>query len=526
MIYDLAVVGAGFAGALVARLAALQGRRVALVERDVHPRFALGESSTPLAALALERLARRYDQPDLEALAAHGRWRRRLPELGCGLKRGFTFYRHQPGQPFRSHGPDARLLVAASPDDDSADCHWRRADVDLALVEQARRAGVAYRDRCAVVGARQLDDRVRLTLRREDADDRLEARYVVDASGAAAAAGDPLGAGRGPVVPFSSRLVYAHFDGVAPFAPAARAAGAVLPDGPYPDDQAAVHHLLDEGWLYALRFDDGVVSAGLLIEGDTPDPPDRPAHLWRRVVGRYPTLAATFADARARPPGLRATARLQRRRHRAAGARWALLPHTFAFFDPMFSTGIAWGLLAVERLTGILTGGNPGAGLARYGRLLAREADQQQALLTAAYMARRDLSLFREVSFLYFACVSYEEIRLRLLDDPETGPDGEGPAWRGFLGAGTAPWASLLPQAPARVSAALDGTAEGRAALSAWVREGIRARNVVGLGDNPTHLYGVDLDLLRTRHDLLGLTREALEARLPRLRGAEPDEGG
>ena len=27
-----------------------------------------------------------------------------------------------------------------------------------------------------------------------------------------------------------------------------------------------------------------------------------------------------------------------------------LLPHSYAFFDPMFSTGIAWSLLAVERL--------------------------------------------------------------------------------------------------------------------------------------------------------------------------------
>ena len=54
--------------------------------------------------------------------------------------------------------------------------------------------------------------------------------------------------------------------------------------------------------------------------------------------------------------------------------------------------------------------------LERYGELLSAEADQQQALVAAAYAARRDMSIFRDLSFLYFACVSFEEIRQRLLD--------------------------------------------------------------------------------------------------------------
>ena len=34
-----------------------------LIERGRHPRFAIGESSTPLANLLLEELADRYDLP-------------------------------------------------------------------------------------------------------------------------------------------------------------------------------------------------------------------------------------------------------------------------------------------------------------------------------------------------------------------------------------------------------------------------------------------------------------------------------
>ena len=73
------------------------GRQVVLIERDKHPRFALGESSTPLAALSLERLAKRYNLPDLADLASYGRWLERFPEVRRGLKRGFSFYNHTPG---------------------------------------------------------------------------------------------------------------------------------------------------------------------------------------------------------------------------------------------------------------------------------------------------------------------------------------------------------------------------------------------------------------------------------------------
>src|SRR5688500_5700507 len=60
---DVAVVGAGFAGALAALALRQQGRTVALVERGRHPRFAIGESTTPLTNLLLEELADRYGLP-------------------------------------------------------------------------------------------------------------------------------------------------------------------------------------------------------------------------------------------------------------------------------------------------------------------------------------------------------------------------------------------------------------------------------------------------------------------------------
>ncbi len=518
---DIVIIGAGFAGALLARLLAVRGCRVLLVERDSHPRFALGESSTPLAALSLERLARRYGQPDLASLAAHGRWRRHLANLRCGLKRGFTFYRHLPDAPYRnSEANDARFLVAASPDAEVADCQWMRADVDAYLVERARAAGADYRDRLPIVAVEPVQNGIRLRGRDDRRDVDIEAGFVVDASGAGEVVARHLDIESRSDIAFSSRLVYAHLDGVAPFADTVAHGGACLPPGPYADDWAAVHHLIDEGWIYALRFDDGLVSAGLLLEGTSQEPDGVSAdELWHGVLGRYPTLNVGFAGGRPLPPGLRSTRRLQRRRAHAVGTAWAMLPQTYAFYDPLFSTGIAWSLLGVERLAQILGERAVSAsGLDRYGALLEREADQQEALLEAAYAARRDFGVFRDLSFLYFACVSFEEIRQRLRD----GADEQGTAaWRGFLGAGDTHWVPLFRQACGQVTDALaDGSAAARRRFSDWVARGIRARNLVGLGESRNHLYGVDLNLLIERSDLLGLTATEIEPLLPRLRGA------
>src|SRR5436190_13688648 len=117
--FDIAVVGSGFGGSLLAMIARRLGRSVILLERGRHPRFAIGESSSPLANLLLEQLARRYDLPRLLPLTEYGKWQRTYPDIGCGLKRGFSFYAHETGRPFVPREDRSNeLLVAASPCDE------------------------------------------------------------------------------------------------------------------------------------------------------------------------------------------------------------------------------------------------------------------------------------------------------------------------------------------------------------------------------------------------------------------------
>src|SRR5665213_290995 len=96
-LYDIAVAGSGFAGSLMAMICHRLGRSVILLEKGRHPRFTIGESSTPLTNLLLEDLTIRYNLPALTPLAKWGTWQKVYPHVACGLKRGFTFYHHTLG---------------------------------------------------------------------------------------------------------------------------------------------------------------------------------------------------------------------------------------------------------------------------------------------------------------------------------------------------------------------------------------------------------------------------------------------
>ena len=135
---DVAIIGSGFAGSILAMVLAKSGLRVALIDRTHHPRFAIGESSTPLADMILRRLARRYHLPSLEALSTWGSWQKQFPHLACGRKRGFSYYQHQRHQVYSEQTlGHSSLLVAASGNDDISDTHWYRAEVDEFLFQEA-----------------------------------------------------------------------------------------------------------------------------------------------------------------------------------------------------------------------------------------------------------------------------------------------------------------------------------------------------------------------------------------------------
>ncbi len=538
----IVIVGSGFAGTILARALNARGQRVVLIERHTHPRFAIGESSTPLASICLERLAIEYDLPDLLALATYDCWNRELPGVGHGLKRGFSFYRHCPNHAFtNSPRNEARLLVSASPDNETADSHWLRSDVDHHLVRRATSEGVEFIDNCEVEWAERRGDGWVLKMDRSGRSLHLDADFVVDATGgvpflpvdakseftirAADISGTNERNSLGPKVvsPPDTGLIFGHFQGVRSFSDVADEASFLKP--PYPEERAAVHHLLEEGWMYVLSFDNDLVSAGFVIDRTHSDshhflnaPPDE---AWQALLSRYPTIERQFA---ASEPTRKLTSvpRIQRRRVSGAGPGWALLPHAFSFVSPMFSTGIAWSLTGVERLAAALS--NDGDRrlwqLNEYNQMLQTEADHITSLVTPAYQLRQDFDAFVAWTQVYFAAASYHEVWQRLSDPPSE--DG----WRsvGFLGACDPILQRAKVEAADQLKTAymdrnIKKTTRGLE-FENLVGQVIADRNLAGLA-NPTRnrMYPVDLSLLLRHGDMLGLTDEELRVRLPRIRG-------
>ena len=216
--------------------------------------------------------------------------------------------------------------------------------------------------------------------------------------------------------------------------------------------------------------------------------------------------------------------RIQHRVMQACGERWALMPHAYAFVDPLFSTGISWSLRGVERLALAFENGAskdriPDATtLARYDAMLGAETDQIDALVAGAYEAMGHFDLFAAQAMLYFAAVSFAEVRQRMLPDDTA-------AWNGFLGVGDEVLDPLPRAALRRLRAITRGRGESgsvaeRESFSRWIATAIAPRNIAGLADESRHnLYPLDLDVLIERHALLGMTRERVVDALPALRG-------
>ncbi|MBA3315406.1 MAG: tryptophan 7-halogenase [Planctomycetota bacterium] len=481
---DVVVLGSGFGGSLTALLLHRIGLRPVLIDRGRHPRFAIGESSTPVADLVLSDLTERFHLPRLRPLAKYGSWKKAYPDIRCGLKRGFSYFRHRAEEPFRPgdrHGNE--LLVAASSDDEHSDTHWHRADVDAFFAAEVRREGLPFHeefDATVSIGPHGW----RVSGRSETADITVAARFIIDATGEAGVMRRTLSlADESRSLRTRSRAIFAHFDGMRPWRE-------LLPEGsefdyPFPCDHAALHQVIDEGWMWQLRFDSGIVSAGFAIdEATSPLDDSLPIEVeWNALLNRYPSIVEQFASARVVAParGLRRTGRMQRLASQIAGDGWAMLPNTAGFIDPLHSTGIAQTLCGVERLIGLLETHwqRPTLveELARYETCLRQEFDIVDRVVAAGYASRNEFRLFACVAMFYFtAATTYERRR----------QSGDLPLGSAFLCADDARFREIVRQIDERLRLMLVEGRPKEADVDAFEREtaeSIRPFNHVGLLD-------------------------------------------
>ncbi len=420
---DLAVIGSGFGGGLMAMIGQRLGLRTVLIDRASHPRFTIGESSTPIANMVLRDLVQRYKLTGIEPLCEYASAEQAHPEVTLGIKRGFTYFWHRTGEPFQPQADGSNeWLVPGNPDDLTADAHWLRSDVDQFLFKQVRASSIATMENTDVTDITRDGDRWCVAGYHSEEPVRIFAQFVLDASGGT---GVMLKALEIPIsidcMKTKTRTLYGHFTDVGNWFDAYQEAGGVVEGHPYRCDEAAVHHIIEGGWMWQLQFRNGVTSAGLVLDQDRhPYHPDRyPDEEWHLIVERYPMLAKQFAGARMHEATfhLIGTDRLQRIAERSAGAGWAGLPNVGGFVDPLHGTGIAQILCGIERLAAIFERSwgrdDMEAQLDAYSRTVRTEIEFIDSLLHACYLAMDDFARFKSTSRLYFAASSMYERRFR-----------------------------------------------------------------------------------------------------------------
>jgi FADH2 O2-dependent halogenase len=431
MDFDIAIVGSGFAGSLTAMVARQLGYSVVLLESGKHPRFAIGESTSPLTNLLLEQIAERYALPRLLPLTQWGTWQKSYPHLSVGLKRGFTYYAQTAGTVYQ---PDAErrneLLVAASPHDFGADTHWYRPDVDTFFVQEAVALGVEYwdetriRDVAFVSGAKDGTTEAVLQAERAGQKRTIRARFVIDASGTRGFLFRALRLAEGklPCYPQTATL-FSHFTGVARTDQMGMYTHAGSDTPPYRPDDSALHHVFHGGWMWVLRFNNGITSAGCAVEKWLADELNLEGNeaAWNRFLARFPSVQEQFAHAQAVEPfryGEQLSWRVESK-HDVWGPGWICLPSACAFVDPLYSTGFPLTLLGIERLAQILEFGlaspDRDAHLQEYARTTLAEADWVSRFIAGNYRAFGTFNqAFVPLSQFYFAAASYSEMARRL----------------------------------------------------------------------------------------------------------------
>lgn len=457
------VVGAGFAGSILAWVLRRAGRDVVVIDRGRHPRFAIGESSTPTADFLLDYIAHRWNLPELAPLAAFGSWQLVHPEIRCGLKRGFTYFGHLPNQPYTDTADHSHsMLVAASASDAWSDTQWYRADVDAFLARCATNAGVRLMEHSSIEKATWDAGNKRWQVAIKSNHDmtsqaagsagpvdysetaigsteHLESDWIIDASGNGNATARWCGHSEdSDWMRTRSSAIFGHFDGVSSFS---KWYEKTIRDEPeiFDSDDSAQHHLSDRGWFWMLRFLGDRTSVGFVDANVATTPMPRyecNAERWDWLLKRTPTVGKLMEHARlvapADPSGavrLESVARMSRCRSNAVGDGWILLPVAYGFIDPLHSFGIAHSLSGIARIAEALLGpaSNRSELLRKYANDIRTEIDWFDTLISGSYLGLPSDRDFLAYASLYFvAAIEFEK---QLVADPGYWPHG-------FLNAG------------------------------------------------------------------------------------------
>ena len=302
---DVLVVGGGPAGSTASTLLAQLGYRVALLEKEHHPRFHIGESLLPSNLPLFERLG------VAEEIRAIGMQKWGAEFVASWLGRGETFEFKDSWKP----NPPYAYQV-------------RRSQFDEILIRRAGRAGATVIEGCRVREVEFTADPLPVRVAAVHDGGRAEqfrARFLVDASGRDTFLAGRMGAKkRNPK--HSSAAMYGHFRGAKRY-----------------EDKRAGNisiYWFDHGWFWFIPLADGTTSVGSVVWPTYMKKRAVPVtDYFRATIELCAPLAERLKDAEL-VTAVEATGNYSYQSDRSHGEHYILVGDAFAFVDPMFSSGV------------------------------------------------------------------------------------------------------------------------------------------------------------------------------------------
>jgi flavin-dependent dehydrogenase len=347
-IVEVAIVGAGPAGAATARRLALQGRRVVLIEQSDFSAARVGESLAPDTQPLLRALGLWREFMALGPLASYGtrsHWGTATPEM-------------------HSH------MISPW----GSGWHVDRPAFDRMLAEGARSAGSILMTKTTVTGCTRVPDGWALTLCSQDGgDDRtdtLRTRFVVDASGRAARLARWVGARR-----FLLDYLVAL---------AVACAGVDTADEGY-----VMVETTPDGWWYSAPIPDGSIMVMLMTDSDLCARDGLALQTeWRQRLRVATATSTRIANALPAVPPQIFSAVSQRLRRRDFHMPFLAVGDSALAVDPISGSGVVRALRGAEAAASAIS-----------------EALAGRANAIAAYEAAgdRDCSAYLEERALYYA---------------------------------------------------------------------------------------------------------------------------
>ena len=331
---DVVVIGGGPGGSTLASLVAMQGHRVIVLEKDKFPRYQIGESLLPSTVHGICRLTGASEE---------------ISKAGFMLKRGGTFKWGANPEPWTFSFSISQKMAGET----SYAYQVERSKFDKILLDNASRRGADVRENCTVTDVVTDGDRVRGVWYTDGNGEnhRIDAKYVVDASGNKSNLYKKTGGERNYSEFFRSVALFGYFEGARRL--------------PQPNSGNILCVAFDSGWFWYIPLSDSLTSVGAVVRREMASKiQGNPEESLRALIDECPMIAEYLRDAHRVTDGPYGELRVRKdysyHNTRMWSAGMLLVGDAGCFVDPVFSSGVhlaTYGaLLAARSINSVLAG--------------------------------------------------------------------------------------------------------------------------------------------------------------------------